>query len=117
MSTELIHYGIHGQKWGIRRFQYADGSLTPAGKARYYKTPSPREVRRNIGSMSSDELNAAMERINADRRLRDISQRDIARGAAYVASAGAVLATSIKSYNNIAKIVNTFGKTEWKVIS
>lgn len=117
MSAELVHYGIHGQKWGIRRFQYPDGSLTPAGKARYSKTPSPREVRRNIGNMSQAELNAAIERINADRRLRDISQRDIARGAAYVASAGAILATSIKSYNNVAKLVNTFGKTKWKVVS
>lgn len=32
---ELIHYGIKGQKWGRRRYQNADGSLTPAGKQRY----------------------------------------------------------------------------------
>ena len=32
---ELYHYGITGQKWGVRRYQYADGSLTPAGKKRY----------------------------------------------------------------------------------
>lgn len=31
----LIHHGIKGQKWGIRRFQNADGSLTVAGKKRY----------------------------------------------------------------------------------
>lgn len=32
---ELRHYGIKGQKWGVRRYQYADGTRTPAGKKRY----------------------------------------------------------------------------------
>ena len=32
---ELYHHGIKGQKWGIRRFQNEDGSLTAEGKARY----------------------------------------------------------------------------------
>lgn len=31
----LVHYGILGQKWGVRRFQNSDGSLTKAGKERY----------------------------------------------------------------------------------
>lgn len=34
-DEELMHYGIKGQKWGVRRFQKKDGSLTPAGKKRY----------------------------------------------------------------------------------
>ena len=36
----LIHHGIKGQKWGIRRFQNKDGSLTPAGKKRVAKLES-----------------------------------------------------------------------------
>lgn len=36
-SPNLAHYGILRQKWGVRRFQYPDGRLTPAGKARYHK--------------------------------------------------------------------------------
>lgn len=32
--TQLEHHGILGQKWGVRRFQRADGTLTPAGKNR-----------------------------------------------------------------------------------
>ena len=36
-SDILIHHGIKGQKWGIRRYQNADGSLTAAGKKRAYK--------------------------------------------------------------------------------
>lgn len=34
-NLELYHHGVKGQKWGVRRYQYADGSLTPAGKKRY----------------------------------------------------------------------------------
>lgn len=34
-SNYLVHYGIFGQKWGIRRFQNSDGTLTAEGKSRY----------------------------------------------------------------------------------
>lgn len=34
-SDELYHHGIKGQKWGNRRYQNEDGSLTDAGRARY----------------------------------------------------------------------------------
>lgn len=34
-TYELYHHGIKGQKWGIRRFQNKNGSLTAAGKNRY----------------------------------------------------------------------------------
>ena len=33
-KTYLAHYGVKGQKWGVRRYQNADGSLTKEGKAR-----------------------------------------------------------------------------------
>lgn len=34
----LAHHGIKGQKWGVRRYMNEDGSLTPAGEARYRNT-------------------------------------------------------------------------------
>ena len=34
-KTYLVHHGIKGQRWGVRRFQNDDGTLTPAGEKRY----------------------------------------------------------------------------------
>lgn len=40
--TELYHFGILGMKWGVRRYQNKDGSLTPAGYIHYYGYPRPK---------------------------------------------------------------------------
>lgn len=37
-SNELYHHGVKGQKWGVRKYQNPDGSLTPEGKKRYNKS-------------------------------------------------------------------------------
>lgn len=42
---ELYHFGVQGQKWGLRRYQNEDGSLTDAGRQHYGYTMS-REVNR-----------------------------------------------------------------------
>lgn len=47
MSNELYHHGVKGQKWGIRRYQYADGTLTPAGQKRYRNNSSNKIARVN----------------------------------------------------------------------
>lgn len=36
----IMHFGINGMKWGVRRFQYKDGTLTPEGRIRYNVGPS-----------------------------------------------------------------------------
>ena len=43
MNNSLQHHGIKGQKWGIRRFQKKDGSLTPEGRKRYDDEPGERK--------------------------------------------------------------------------
>ncbi|MBR3117740.1 MAG: hypothetical protein IKF29_00720 [Oceanobacillus sp.] len=36
-DSDISHHGIKGQRWGVRRFQNPDGSLTAAGQKRYGK--------------------------------------------------------------------------------
>lgn len=55
---ELYHHGIKGQKWGKRRYQNADGSLTPAGKERYgskedFEKQYPEDVKKSINKAKS----------------------------------------------------------------
>lgn len=57
-EDELYHHGIKGQKWGVRRFQNPDGTLTAAGRKRLYKaakSPWASEERSDAirGSLSS----------------------------------------------------------------
>lgn len=44
-TESLVHYGIRGMKWGVRRYQNKDGSLTPAGKRRVSKDYAKRMKR------------------------------------------------------------------------
>lgn len=47
MNNELVHYGIKGQKWGVRRYQNKDGSLTPEGEKRYGSKEELQSLRDN----------------------------------------------------------------------
>lgn len=42
-SNELYHHGTKGMKWGVRRYQNTDGSLTNAGKSRYTRDAREKE--------------------------------------------------------------------------
>lgn len=58
--NELYHFGVKGQKWGVRRYQNRDGSLTPAGLKRY--SPSPGDtsvtvkVKKDLANLSPQEF-------------------------------------------------------------
>lgn len=64
-GNELEHHGIKGQRWGVRRYQNEDGTLTPEGKERYtYTTGLPGERKMSLvgrikfGNKYSNEFNA-----------------------------------------------------------
>lgn len=75
--AELYHFGIKDMRWGIRRYQNKDGSLTPAGRKRY-GLPSAADERRidrnnkriegNLSRMSNEELSKAVSRYNLEKK-------------------------------------------------
>lgn len=52
----LVHHGIKGQKWGIRRYQNPDGSLTAEGRARYGISEHP-DYRKNFEDVKKSNPN------------------------------------------------------------
>lgn len=50
---ELYHHGIKGQKWGVRRYQYTDGTYTPAGRKRYGTNRSTSRMERMASTMGA----------------------------------------------------------------
>lgn len=75
---ELYHSGIKGQKWGIRRYQNEDGSLTEEGKKRYGTPETYRAVAKEASSLeeatkgASSAVSTAASIINTQRGSKAI---------------------------------------------
>lgn len=93
----LIHYGIKGQKWGIRRYQNEDGTLTSAGKKRAAKQErkaarkeekaairaekeNRKQAAKNRRSLSNDELASRIKRLEQEKKLKQLTAEDVAPG-------------------------------------
>lgn len=95
-KTYLVHHGIKDQRWGVRRFQNRDGTLTPLGKRRY---GNPKEHGNTI----------------ANKEGRKALENDYKR--ADTEAAKSILDGASKSLNNAGDIVNNIGKQKSKVVN
>ncbi len=66
-EDDLRHWGIKGMKWGVRRYQNADGTLTAAGKKRYSNSENVRDI-------STDELRKKVNRLNNEQRYMELTR-------------------------------------------
>lgn len=83
-TKELYHHGIKGMRWGVRRFQNKDGSLTPAGKKRYSpedlgRTPVQKGVSVKADGSITISKGVSLQRLTSDksRPLKDITYASV----------------------------------------
>lgn len=98
--TEMLeHHGIIGMKWGVRRYQNEDGSLTPAGKKRLEKKDS-KWAHKNYDKITAKAKKSVSKELDryATELLSDPSS---------VTSKGKVSASAINAYNRkMAELMN-----------
>lgn len=118
----LYHHGIKGQKWGVRRFQNKNGSLTPAGKERYnddgiekrVETPEERKKRiaRNvaIGAAAATTAIAAIGYMKYSKNLKALDKK--------AGTAVKEISTKILDFNQLSNSDLTLSKgTKFQRIS
>lgn len=89
MDDVLIHYGILGMKWGVRRYQNKDGSLTSAGKKRYSNNDNVKETpqknteepkKKSVKDMSDEELRREVNRMQLEQNYLRMTGQNIEKG-------------------------------------
>lgn len=89
MDDVLIHHGILGMKWGVRRYQNKDGSLTSAGKKRYSDNDDIKEApqknteepkKKSVKDMSDEELRREVNRMQLEQNYLRMTGQNIEKG-------------------------------------
>lgn len=87
----LVHHGILGMKWGVRRYQNKDGSLTAEGRKRYlnddgtYNETAKKEI--PLTAMTDEELRQRNNRIRLENDYHTLSEEARKRNESRVAKA------------------------------
>lgn len=123
-NNELYHYGILGMKWGVRRYQNKDGSLTSAGKKRYNQDSWSEDAKtasqlkkKSVNQMSNAELRKLTERQQLERNYSNLNPSLIKKGIVAAATVAGALGTIVSIKNNGATVIGMGKKVGQKVIS
>lgn len=80
----LAHHGIKGQKWGQRRFQNEDGSLTPAGERRYNIQNAKQEYKQARSEDRQSRLAGMFDNGVGAKGLKEFHNREMQRDKAHL---------------------------------
>lgn len=112
-QNELYHHGILGMKWGVRRYQNADGSRTTEGKRRrrYSDDYVNAHTHKSYKEMDNKELRGVNERLNLEKNHRQLKWDNslIGKGTKTAASLLAAYGT-IKLVSKNSTEIAGFGK-------
>lgn len=120
MTNELYHFGIKGQKWGVRRYQNEDGTLTSAGKKRYdYSDKQRRQDARLYGRRAPKRIQKRLENGESllSARHAEVNRKKRIGKAKSYATAAAALAIPIVAPLTVAAIADRAEKKRTREIN